>query len=543
MTKRLGGLACMALLVGCGAEGNVGNDSPAQAGGTQELTAQQQHGRDVWFNSTFGGEKFFSLILPQPPFNLTLGLDQVLTSDRNTRFDNFGVINDPGCTQGDVSTGYLDRCSDPNSAGVVGIRKYPNPNYTPTNGQPPVLIGVACAGCHAGLDPANPPADPNHPAWANIHATTGNQFIKIGKIFSGHLSTHDPRWQVFNTWAPGTVDTTAIESDGINNPGIITQFFDFPDRPYFNLHYNGAGITVHRAGQGGEDDAGCALAATRVYFNIGMCAAECMVSHLGPPQTPIDLNQCARDCADFNQEQIDVQDLCAFIQTPPEPKLANAPGGSAMIDNNAAGHGYDVFKANCAGCHSTSNAKTNNVWSDDLLHPVGDVGVNSCRSRSTNWQTGHIWAAFSSDEQRNHTYGQPGAIRDVPLLAVWATAPFFHNNRLGMQSSDSSVSGRVAAFEDAMDKLLNPTHRTPYVAVTTDLTCFNADCSSSAPAGTPVAFFADVNPATGQSLCPGSVVNPQTGQGFDAVENEGHYYGASLSATDKYSLIEFLKTL
>lgn len=42
------------------------------------LTPQQQHGRDIWFNSAFGGEQFFSLILPQPPFSLSLGIPQAL---------------------------------------------------------------------------------------------------------------------------------------------------------------------------------------------------------------------------------------------------------------------------------------------------------------------------------------------------------------------------------------------------------------------------------------------------------------------------------
>ena len=73
------------------------------------LTPQQQHGRDIWFNSTFGGEKFFSLILPQPPFNLPIGIAQLLTSDRDTRFTNWGVLNDPDCTAGDVTTAMLDR--------------------------------------------------------------------------------------------------------------------------------------------------------------------------------------------------------------------------------------------------------------------------------------------------------------------------------------------------------------------------------------------------------------------------------------------------
>src|SRR5262245_301977 len=87
------------------------------------LTPQERHGREVWFTSTFGGEKFFSLILPGPPFNLPLGFDQLLTSDRETRFQEYGVLNDPECVQGDASTGFFDRCTDPHSAGVIGIRK------------------------------------------------------------------------------------------------------------------------------------------------------------------------------------------------------------------------------------------------------------------------------------------------------------------------------------------------------------------------------------------------------------------------------------
>src|SRR5262249_14511947 len=163
-------LTCLTLLAGCGAEGSVGQGGNPTAAGAQQLTAQQQHGKDVWFNSTFGGEKFFSLILARPPFNLPIGLDTALTSPRDTRFDNWGLINDPGCVPGNALSGGLDICADPNSAGVVGVRKFPNPNAGQP-GQPPVLIGVACAGCHAGLDPSNPPADPNHPGWRNISAT------------------------------------------------------------------------------------------------------------------------------------------------------------------------------------------------------------------------------------------------------------------------------------------------------------------------------------------------------------------------------------
>ena len=315
---------------------------------------------------------------------------------------------------------------------------------------------MSCAGCHAGLDAQNPPADPNHPSWANINATTGNQYLAVGAIFGAHLDPSDPRYQVFHTWAPGTVDTTAIESDHVNNPGIITQFFNLNQRPYFNLTENGQPITVHRAGQGGEDDAGCQAAALRVYFNIGMCAAECMVPHLangpGGTQTPIDQADCAQKCPDFVAAQNAVNDMCAFMATTTPPSLTATPGGAALVssDQHLLARGRAVFARNCASCHGGA------VLSDDLIHPAADIGTNSCRSKTTNWEGGHIWAEFSSDQYKQRPTGGPGYYRDVPLIGVWATAPFFHNNRLGIYNQDPSVQGRVDAYEEAMGELLNP---------------------------------------------------------------------------------------
>jgi hypothetical protein len=158
----------------------------------------------------------------------------------------------------------------------------------------------------------------------------------------------------------------------------------------------------------------------------------------------------------------------------------------------------------------------------------GSIGTNKCRSLTTNWLQGHIWEQFSSDELKARG---PGFYRDVPLLGVWATAPFFHNNRLGAYNGDPSVKGRVAAFEDAMKQLLNPLARdfVGSVQVTSDWVLLPNGLPL--PAGTPVAAFANLNPATGQNLCP------------EFVENGGHYFGAWLSPDDKYALTEFLKTL
>ena len=87
---------------------------------------------------------------------------------------------------------------------------------------------------------------------------------------------------------PGTVDTTALFPDYINNPGVVTAFWNHPWRPTFDV---GADEDKMRNGQGGEDDLGGDVAALRVYTNIGVCFTECV---LGPMQTatPIDIPAC-----------------------------------------------------------------------------------------------------------------------------------------------------------------------------------------------------------------------------------------------------------
>jgi hypothetical protein len=48
----------------------------------------------------------------------------------------------------------------------------------------------------------------------------------------------------------------------------------------------------------------------------------------------------------------------------------------------------------------------------------------------------------------------PGYYRPATLISLWATAPYLHNNTLGLYNHDPSVAGRLAAFDDGIDKLL-----------------------------------------------------------------------------------------
>ena len=51
------------------------------------------------------------------------------------------------------------------------------------------------------------------------------------------------------------------------------------------------------------------------------------------------------------------------------------------------------------------------------------------------------------------TSGGPGYYRPATLISAWATAPYFHNNALGLYNRDPSVKGRMIAFNDGIRKL------------------------------------------------------------------------------------------
>ena len=473
---------------------------------SQGLTAMEQ-GRDVWFNKTYGGQKFFFFLKnhPDPSKRIDIGFVNVLETPRSQRFQQWGVINDPDCSANPA--GGPDICSDPAATGVVGMRKFPGPGGT-------TMFGSTCASCHAGFDPLDPPVDPNEPTWSNIHATIGNQYTKFGKIFAANLAPTDPRGLLFASWADGTVDTQLLFSDNIHNPGVVTAFWEWNHRPTFNV---GMDAKKMRNGQGGEDDVGADLAALRVYTNIGVCFQECTAPAIAT-NTPIDIAACRASCADFPPES-DLQALGTFLGSFEAPKY---PG---KIENrNRYNAGRQVFKNNCESCHKT-NGQLKHVLSDDEVVPlVADPvnATNSCRAKSTMWERGKLWAQFSSELYKQRVEAGNRGYRNMPLSGIWATAPFTHNQSIGAwAAADASPADRAAAYRASMLELLSSS-RTPKVnRIPVALGPF--------PAGTPTTLVFSRDPATGQLLCD------------DVVENRGHYYGADLDDDAKDALIYWLQ--
>ena len=138
----------------------------------------------------------------------------------------------------------------------------------------------------------------------------------------------------------------------------------------------------------------------------------------------------------------------------------------------------------------------NNFLSNELRIPITLTGTYSGRAMATNAMRGNVWDNFSSETFKNlptvgniryfnayrndasqvkldpfgtndeyndgRVRGGPGYFRPATLISVWATAPFFHNNALGIYTHDPSVKGRLIAFDDAIRKLLWNAQRTGY---------------------------------------------------------------------------------
>jgi hypothetical protein len=186
---------------------------------------------------------------------------------------------------------------------------------------------------------------------------------------------------------------------------------------------------------------------------------------------------------------------------------------------------------------------------------------------------------------------------------MWATAPYFHNNGLGEFTNDPSVEGRMAAFDDAVHKLLWPERReqrtcqeqwglpfcppvyrttkesylrvphqhVPDILNITDLTDEAGNIEiGPIPQGTPVSLLSNIDlsaskvdlarvlikaklrlkeaegrPADEQRQILRELVPDllSVNKCPDFVVDRGHYFGTRLSDSDKEALIEFLKTL
>ncbi len=364
----------------------------------------------------------------------------------------------------------------------------------------------------------------------------------------------------------------------------------------------------------GVDDSACA--ALRVYVNIGLCAAiwttlQDPVYGLKRPEGVFDPKLARQQNAACDEgwlaTEARMEGLESFLRTLTPLHLSDADGGAAYLSRDSAvlSRGKQVFAEHCARCHSSKRPSggyqgdpvkwyqsavdqkdflNDNFLSDDERHPVSEIGTNSERAMASNATEGHIWQHFSSDTYKSlpkvridglvnplntdlqlpplEATGGRGYYRTPTLANIWATAPFFHNNSLGLFNSDPSVAGRIAAYQDAMQKLLWPKQRDGVKTIrrTTQGSRFRYQEGGDAciARNTPIDMIANVDLVTPEQFRKDSfftrLVCRITGSGHlnalflpidnapDFVQDRGHTFGSELPDDDKKALIEYLKT-
>lgn len=569
-------------------------------------------GRIVW-NLWIGDSWKMWDYLAQHGFGTADLIKTVDSRRHDTRFAEIGIINQPGfmtSAKPDQYGLYID-VANPNdpaganfdkqvdthtygrSTGVIGLRMYDNPEFTGTAKQAwmdeiaktggyakrfyedpsyyndpklvrPYVVGMACSLCHVSFDPVRPPADVNNPKWENMNDYIGAQYFNVAEFFvprrvqNGKFLPQEEEsfiWQLIHSSPSGSLDTSFIATDYLNNPGTMNGVFNVTQRlsraangtktnpgkydPMVEYMTGGAldlmwleGLDngtqkIPRVLKQGDDSVGFEGALSRVYVNIGHAWPQWQ-QHFRPlvggpflknpslaSQSPVTVREMQVNSPSWNWSEARSRALALyFIQYAKPLLLKDAPGGAAYLtaDPKVLDRGKVVFAENCAACHSsrqpdfdpfvnnqiTDQAKnwfrtevmkpdffTDNFLSDERRHPVTQIGTNSNRAAATNATRNHIWDNFSSETYKTlpkigsfdvdnppdigkatvniplpGEEAGPGYYRPPSLISLWSSAPYLHNNAVGIDPTAPPLRGKVDtkarmdAFQDGIEKML-----------------------------------------------------------------------------------------
>jgi hypothetical protein len=488
---------------------------PGMDGPNLNLTQNDVRGRVVW-NLWVGDSGEMWDFLAQHGFG-TADLIKAIDSRRRThRFAEIGIVNQPGfqaATKPDQYGLFIDepKPSDPDgqidqkiddytygrSSGVVGLRIsankrfdaaakadwmrhvapdginhdfYENSDYfNDPNLVRPYVVGMACAFCHVGPDPVRPPADPENPKWENLNDYVGAQYFKVWEVFvprrpDGTQQEDSFVWQIIHSNPQGTLDTSFIATDYLNNPGTMNGVYSLPARlsraqsehitgGALNLLHVKDPMPVPRVLKQGDDSVGFEAALSRVYVNIGEAWPEWQKHFrplIGGPdkqgrQSPVPVDTMQRTSVYWNWSEKRSEYLAGYLVKVARPLLLkDAPGGATYLthDPTLLERGKLVFAENCASCHSSKqppegtdpqkatdwfrqqvvsdpNFFTDNFLGDERRHKVTEIGTNSTRAAGTNATRGHIWDNFSSEDYKTL----------APIGNFMVESPWENNNK------------------------------------------------------------------------------------------------------------------
>jgi hypothetical protein len=351
------------------------------------LTPEEVKGRNMWLVWTGGNDRLWDELtnLTFGSFDLLkiLSSHPGLKYSRDNRWNYFGVVNEPCFTKatGPNSQRYglwLDARSSDCPAdpfenaekyrsvaigargknipvgsyygyptGIAGLRLFPNPDFDQAAAAQwnaerfyndpdyylskelvrPYRVGVSCGFCHIGPNPEKPPSNPEAPQWENLSSTVGAQYFWVDRIFAWNPDQATFFFQFLHTARPGSLDTSLVSSDNINNPRTMNAIYNLlprlegakrwgqetlgPDNlanKQFNDFVHQGPLTQYfqppntawtpHVLKDGSDSVGALAALNRVYLNIGLFSEE-WLRHFNPilggkPVTPIEITTAPR---------------------------------------------------------------------------------------------------------------------------------------------------------------------------------------------------------------------------------------------------------
>ncbi len=334
-------------------------------------------------------------------------------------------------------------------SGIVGLRLFPNPDfdekarknwnseryyrdpsyYLSRDLVKPYRVGMSCAFCHVGPNPVRPPADPENPRWENLASNVGAQYFWVDRIFNWQADDNKASFffQLFHTSKPGSLDTSLVSTDNINNPRTMNavyylgprmglakkwgketlaggglnnrQFNEFvpPGDPLSQFFQAPSTTWTPRVLKDGSDSVGALGALNRVYLNIGLFSEE-WLTHFTPliggtPISPIEIAVARKNSAYWGATELQTPYMARFFLKSTAPHhLKDAPGGSAYLNEDAAtvGQGKVVFAERCARCHSSKTPPL----------PAG-LNLENCNGKDYLGCWDKYWAWTKTDDFKN----------------------------------------------------------------------------------------------------------------------------------------------
>jgi hypothetical protein len=319
------------------------------------------------------------------------------------------------------------------ATGVMGLRLFPNPDFDEKAAKAwdparyytdpsyynradlirPYRVGMSCGFCHVGPSPVKPPADPEAPAFANLSSSVGAQYMWVDRLFIFNSNQPEGQrsfmYQLVKTYRPGSMDTSLISTDNINNPRTMNAMYDFVSRmglakqlwheklaggelnneqfndfvsegplTEFYDKANGISRTPHVL-EDGADSVGLLGALNRVYLNIGSFSEE-WLTHFNPVVggktiSPIAIAVAEKNSSYWQATRAGTANTALFFLAAAKPdRLKDAPGGAQYLGADAKGlaRGKEVFADTCARCHSSKKPP-----------PPGDLNLDADRCSGT----------------------------------------------------------------------------------------------------------------------------------------------------------------